>query len=107
MTTIITANLRGWAGPAIEAPLSGLASLVDTVLFLRHVELYSQLHRLVSVLKHRDSGYDSSIREFVIMDAGLRVAETFASAEAVLTGIARPLAPRSDASAGAAAPESA
>jgi circadian clock protein KaiC len=103
VTTLITANLRGWAGPAIEAPLSGLAPLVDNVLFLRHVELYSQLHRLVSVLKQRDSSYDSSIREFVINDAGFTVAETFASAEAVLTGIARPLRSATEGTAGAAA----
>jgi circadian clock protein KaiC len=102
VTILITANLRGWAGPAIEAPLSGLAPLVDNVLFLRHVELYSQLHRLVSVLKQRDSRYDSSIREFVITDAGLAVAETFASAEAVLTGIARPGRSTTEATAGAA-----
>ena len=89
VTTVITAELRGWLGPAIEAPLSGLAPLVDTVIFLRHVELSSQLHRLVSVLKQRESGYDSSIREFSISDSGITVDSTFDRAEAVLTGIAQ------------------
>ncbi len=93
VTTLITAELRGWLGPAIEAPVGGLAPLVDGVLFLRHVELHSQLTRLISVLKLRASSYDSRIREFTISDAGLAVAASFASAEAVLTGIARPLGP--------------
>jgi len=89
VTSVITAELRGWVGPAIEAPLSGLTPLVDNVLFLRHVELRSQLHRLLSVLKHRESDYDASIREFTITDTGITVAATFESAEAVLSGVAR------------------
>jgi circadian clock protein KaiC len=37
----------------------------------------------------RESQYDSGIREFSITDRGIVVAETFESAEAVLTGHAR------------------
>ena len=40
-------------------------------------------------MKMRESRYDTSIREFQITDDGLRVAESFASAEAILTGHAR------------------
>ena len=69
-----------------------------TVILLRYVELRSQLYRLMSVLKMRESVYDTSIREFRITDRGCEVAASFESAEAILTGHARitqaePLAP--------------
>jgi circadian clock protein KaiC len=43
-------------------------------------------------MKMRESGYDPAIREFRITDNGIEVASTFTSAEAILTGIARPVA---------------
>ena len=42
-----------------------------------------------------ESRYDTSIREFRITDAGLEVASTFESAEAILTGHGRTLPPGS------------
>ncbi len=87
-----------------DGPSSGVSSRVDNILFLRYVELYSQLYRLISIVKLRESGYDSTIREFKITAQGLDVASTFASAEAILTGIAHPApgAPLSPHSAAAA-----
>ncbi|MDQ2807935.1 MAG: hypothetical protein M3Z04_13660 [Chloroflexota bacterium] len=92
-------------GGGSEGPSSGVSSRVDNILFLRYVELYSQLYRLISIVKIRESGYDSTIREFKITPQGLDVASTFASAEAILTGIARPSlgAPLSPPSAAASA----
>ena len=70
--------------------ISKMASQVENIVFLRHVELYSQLYHLISIMKMRQSGYDPSIREFRITDHGLDVASTFKSTESILTGIARP-----------------
>jgi circadian clock protein KaiC len=53
---------------------------------LRHVEHRSQLHRLLSIVKLRDSAYDASVREFLIADHGLRVADTFETADQILGG---------------------
>lgn len=73
----------------IDMPNPELANVVETVVLLRYVELRSQLYRLVSIMKMRESRYDTSIREFKITDTGLEVASTFESAEAILTGHAR------------------
>ena len=54
------------------------------------MELESQLYRLISILKMRESDYDPAIREFRITDQGIDVAPTFASAQAILTGVALP-----------------
>ena len=77
------------SGAEVTAAYPELATVVETVLLLRYTELRSQLYRLVSIMKMRESRYDTSIREFQITDHGIRVASSFESAEAILTGHAR------------------
>ncbi|WP_368670951.1 RAD55 family ATPase [Myxococcus sp. AM010] len=72
--------------PNVDAPQPDATAYVENVILLRYVELRSQLYRLISIMKMRESQYDSGIREFSITDKGITVAETFESAEAVLTG---------------------
>jgi circadian clock protein KaiC len=93
VTTVATLELPQFFGPEVRLPIDGLAALFDGIIFLRTVELNSQLYRLVTILKARERAADRSIREFGISDSGIEVAETFTSAEAILTGVARPLAP--------------
>jgi circadian clock protein KaiC len=88
VTGLITEELPLFR-PEIDMPNPELANVVETVVLLRYVELRSQLHRLVSIMKMRESQYDTSIREFKITDAGVEVAASFESAEAILSGIAR------------------
>ncbi len=75
--------------PQVDAPLPESAAYVENIILLRYVELRSQLYRLISIMKMRESQYDSGIREFAITEQGIRVADTFESAEAVLSGTAR------------------
>jgi len=88
VTAVVTEELALFR-PEIDMPNPELANVVETVLLLRYTELRSQLYRLVSVMKMRESRYDTSIREFQITDGGIRVAASFESAEAILTGHAR------------------
>lgn len=88
VTTVMTEELPLFR-PEIDMPNPELANVVETVVLLRYVELRSQLYRLLSIMKMRESRYDTSIREFKITDSGLDVAATFESAEAILTGHAR------------------
>ena len=92
VTTICSVELPALFSPTLELPMaiSGIADLADNLLFLRYVELESQLYRLISILKMRESDYDPAIREFRITDQGIDVAPTFASAQAILTGVALP-----------------
>ena len=90
VTTICSVELPDLFSPTVALPtaIRGATALVENILLLRYVELHSQLYRLVSIMKMRESGYDPAIREFRIIDSGIEVAPTFASAEAILTGIA-------------------
>jgi len=88
VTSLITEELELFR-PEIAMPNPELANVVESVLLLRYVELRSQIHRLLSVMKMRESRYDSSIREFRITDTGVDVADSFQSAEAILSGQAK------------------
>ena len=83
----------------VAIPNRELGSIVDNVFFLRYVELRSQLYRLISIMKMRDSGYDSAIRQFLITPKGMRVSDSFESAESILTGLTRTVNGKSRASA--------
>jgi len=89
VTSLFTLEIPGLVGAALEVPIDGVSALCDNLVLLRHVELRSQLYRLISILKVRDRDYDGAIREFQITDRGVIVADTFDSAEQILTGAAR------------------
>ncbi|HJU17147.1 MAG TPA: ATPase domain-containing protein [Stellaceae bacterium] len=87
--TCYTAEARSLIGPEIEAPTTGISVVAENMILLRFVELHSHLYRLLSIIKVRDSGFDSSLREFRITQRGIELANSFESAEAILSGFAR------------------
>lgn len=89
-TIIFSAETHTLIGPQLHMPLDPASSVAGNIILLRHVELHARLYRLISVLKMRQSGHDRAIREFRITDAGLEVADSSASAEAILLGTAGP-----------------
>ncbi|HZI05330.1 MAG TPA: ATPase domain-containing protein, partial [Archangium sp.] len=91
VTCLMTQQTQVLIGPQLETTLEDMEGIVDNILLLRYVELRSQLYRMLSILKMRESDYQPALREFSISTRGIDVAETFESAEAILTGLARPL----------------
>jgi circadian clock protein KaiC len=57
----------------LEVPEHGLMSLVDNVVFLRHVEKGRRIERLVSVMKMREGPNDDSVRQYAIGTRGFVV----------------------------------
>ncbi len=90
VTTVYTSEWPALLAPAAELPDGAMVDMAENMILLRYVELRSQLYRLLSIIKVRESDYDPSIREFRITSKGIEVASTFESAEAILTGTARP-----------------
>ena len=86
VTTLYTAEARNLIGGVIEGPTIALSTIAENLILLRYVEIRSQLSRLISVVKMRDSDFDSALREFRITSTGIEVAHTFDSAEAILSG---------------------
>lgn len=91
VTSLITEELPLFK-PELDMPNPELANVVEGVILLRYVELQSQIRRLLSIMKMRESEYDTRIREFRISARGVEVTDTFSAAEAVLTGQGRMIA---------------
>jgi len=85
VTTVITEETRVLFGPEVESPVRGLSALVENHVFLRQVELKSQLRRVLAILKTRESAHDTTLREFYITDKGFVIGDAFMEAEALLT----------------------
>lgn len=88
VTTFYSLEVPDILGPAIRAPIDDLSSLAENLILLRYIELRSQLYRLISVMKVRDSDFDPSLREFTIDSEGLAIRDTAATAEAILSSLA-------------------
>ncbi|MCY1394029.1 Circadian clock protein kinase hypothetical protein [compost metagenome] len=88
VTVVATWEMRDIFGSEINAPAPELSSIVDNILLMRFVELNSELKRLLSILKVRDSLYDPSLVEVVISDHGIDLKKAFEHATAVMSGSA-------------------
>ena len=88
VTTVYTLEVPDIMGPNIRNPIGDLSSLAENLILLRFVELGASLHRLVSVLKVRDSAFDSSLYEYVTSSRGLLINATTEAAEHITTSYA-------------------
>jgi circadian clock protein KaiC len=93
VTVMMTQQVNALFSTQLNSPTEGIEAIIDNILFLRFVEMRSQLYRMISVMKMRESDNDPALRLFSISSRGIHVEETFEGAEAVLTGQARPLSP--------------
>jgi circadian clock protein KaiC len=86
VTTMYTMEVQQIIAPAVQMPISGISSMVENLLVTRHVELGRRLHRLLSIVKMRDSDYDPMFREITFTKDGLTLADSFAGSEGLLGG---------------------
>ncbi|MDB5107732.1 MAG: Circadian clock protein KaiC, partial [Candidatus Binatus sp.] len=89
VTTICTAEVMEIVGPTMTVPLQGLSDVTDNHLLLRFVESNANLFRILSILKVRDSAFDSGLRQLSFTEQGLEVAENSMSARTIMPGSRR------------------
>jgi circadian clock protein KaiC len=89
VTTLMTKEVSKIAGPELDFSDTPITVAIENFIFLRFVELRGRLHRIMSVLKMRDSNYDGDVREFTISETGFSVLAPVSAAEGLLTGMAR------------------
>lgn len=85
VTTVLSFESEIMGGHIV--PSEPWSALVENTLLLRYVELRSNLHRMLAIIKLRGSDFDSSLREFRISNSGIVIEEAFESAQAVLSGM--------------------
>jgi circadian clock protein KaiC len=64
--------------------LKGLSPVAENIVVMRLAALRSEIHRLIAVLKARDSAIDMRMRRFDITATGIVIESDFASADNVL-----------------------
>ena len=74
---------------ALEKTAVDVSSLVDTWLLLRDTELGGERNRAMFILKSRGMAHSNQIREFLLTDRGVELADVYLGPEGVLTGSAR------------------
>lgn len=89
ITALVSKEIPQVIGPELDFSDTPLAVLVENLIMYRWVEYRSELVRIVSILKMRDSAYDSSIRQYTISAAGLQVRAKVETGEGLLSGVAR------------------
>jgi circadian clock protein KaiC len=89
VTTICTAEVTEIIGPTMTTPLAGMSDVTDNHIILRFIEAGANVHRIISILKVRDSSFDAGLREFSINAEGIQIAEDSRGAELILSSLAR------------------
>jgi circadian clock protein KaiC len=86
--TVMMTNLTSGTG-APEQTEVNISSIVDTWLLLRDIELNGERNRAMYILKSRGMAHSNQLREFLITDKGVDLADVYVGSEGVLTGSAR------------------
>jgi circadian clock protein KaiC len=71
-----------------RATEAGLSYLADNILFLRYVEIDSELRRVIGVLKKRATDFEKKLRELRITAKGIEVGEPLTGFRGILRGVA-------------------
>ena len=82
-------TLTTWLIEGGEDQIVGASSLVDSWLMLRNIEANGERNRLLYVLKSRGSAHSNQVREFILSDRGIELADVYTGPGGVLTGSAR------------------
>lgn len=73
VTSLVTLEVPQVAGPALDLGGAPIAVLAESLVLLRNLERQGRLQRVLSVVKMRDSAYDSALRQYRITERGLDV----------------------------------
>jgi circadian clock protein KaiC len=81
--TVLTSDAHTGGGDNI------VESLIDTGLLVRTLEGNGENNRVISVLKSRGMAHSNQVREFLLTDRGIELADVYVGPQGVLTGSAR------------------
>jgi len=63
-----------------------ISTITDSIILLRYVEMFGEMHRGITVLKMRGSMHDKDIREYTIDGAGMHIGKPFRNISGILSG---------------------
>ena len=75
VTTVFTLETPELSGTTALLPLQDVSAVSHNLLMIRHVEQEARMHRLLSIVKMRDSDYDMRIHQLHLTDRGIEVGD--------------------------------
>ncbi|ELY63597.1 circadian clock protein, KaiC [Natrinema versiforme JCM 10478] len=85
VSTIITNEVSNITGE-FRVTEESVSNLADNILYLRYVEMESDLGKVIGVLKMRTGDFERSLRQFEITEYGIRVGDPLKNMQGILTG---------------------
>lgn len=87
VTVILINETQAVTSQEFQATEKGISYLSDNVIFLRYMEVEGSLAKALGVLKKRLSGFDNTMRNYVIGEGGLIMHDTVEGMHGVLSGM--------------------
>src|SRR5690606_29936983 len=88
VTSVFTVETPQVVGPELDFSGTTMAVLAENLVLLRNVQFRAALVSIISILKMRDSAFDSSIRQYRVTDRGIDVVPPSETTEGLLAAIA-------------------
>ncbi|HYH12035.1 MAG TPA: ATPase domain-containing protein [Thermomicrobiales bacterium] len=90
-TAMFSAEIDAYVDQQFAFPIPSASAAMDNAILVRHVEVHSELRRVITALKARQTRTDPAIREMVVDERGVRVVEPLTGISSMLTGRGAPL----------------
>lgn len=85
VTVIFIDEVDTVTGP-FQATNAGISYLADNVIFLRHLEMNSELRKVIGVLKKRVGTFEKQLREFEMTATGIHIGPPLTDVQGILQG---------------------
>lgn len=85
VTTLFTAELPELMGGEQQINFMPLSPIAENIVLMRYAEIESRLHRTVSIMKMRESGFSPDVHEFFLDRGGFGVRRTMRQVRALDT----------------------
>jgi circadian clock protein KaiC len=79
-------NTTGVGGGRQSPGFTQVSTITDTIILLRYVEIKSEVHRCLTILKMRGSSHDKTITEYTIDEHGMQVQGPLSADSGILAG---------------------
>ena len=87
--TIVNTSLLGNALPLSEQTPLNISTIADTWIHVSYVNQGGERNRALTIVKSRGTGHSNQVRELVLTDAGITLAEVYTAGGQVLMGTLR------------------
>lgn len=87
--TIVSTTLLGTDSPEVESTPIGLSTIADTWIHLSYLNQGGERNRALSIIKSRGMSHSNQVRELLLDDDGIDIADVYAAEGEVLMGTLR------------------